>query len=78
MFLALINKVMVNFKHIIRTYSVLIFISLFSSSQIKAQEYNYLDYLNLLIELFSDDVVGVDQLNEFYTIDYAKKGFDIN
>jgi TonB family protein len=66
---------MVNFKHFIRTYLVLIFISLFSSSQIKAQEYNYLDYLNLFIELFSDDVVGTDQLNEFYTIDYAKKGF---
>lgn len=66
---------MVNFKHIIRTYLVLIFISLFSSPQIKAQEYNYLDYLNLLIELISDDVVGVDQLNEFYSIDYAKKGF---
>jgi len=66
---------MVNFKHFIRTYLVLIFISLYSSSQIKAQEYNYLDYLNLLIELFADNVIGSDQLHEFYAMDYAKKGF---
>ena len=66
---------MVNFIHTSRTYLVLIILGLLSTTNIKAQEYNYLDYLNLLLELLTDDIIGSDQLNEFYTMDYAKKGF---
>ena len=66
---------MVNFIHTSRTYLVLIILGLLSTTNIKAQENNYLDYLNLLLELLADDIIGSDQLNEFYTMDYAKKGF---